>query len=353
MAIQQQGEGLDGLAEPHIVSQHAAKARLSQGAQPPVTGLLIGAQGRPQRRGRLGEGLEGQGAQAGSQIQQRLSSLEGNAAARQRLGDIGQSPAFAQMKPIEQAARGQKNPHQRDQLLGIQRHESAVSQTLVQDHVFEQGVQIEVCGNGAVLVNRQGLDDRDDDLGQIKGLSPRLEGQTQREPVRAPGAAARARADRDRPFVQPPRPIRRDLHTPARRAQVGDVVVHEGEEIGGREDGMGAPHAGRRLLIRHEGRVRQHEIADLRALDLLDVPNRGERRRAGGAQTFDGGAFGGVIPAQKDGPSAFFEAMVALGLEGQDMALVIEGQAQPRACHGLRALAGTIIIAASAHQRIV
>ena len=46
-------EGLDRLAEPHVVGEHAAEPRVPQVGEPGVSLELVGAQGRPERRGQL------------------------------------------------------------------------------------------------------------------------------------------------------------------------------------------------------------------------------------------------------------------------------------------------------------
>ena len=63
---QQQGEHLDGLAEPHVVGEAGAEAEPGEETKPAHADILIGTQGRLQRLARMG-GRERFGAAAGGE----------------------------------------------------------------------------------------------------------------------------------------------------------------------------------------------------------------------------------------------------------------------------------------------
>ncbi len=59
LAVQEQGQHLDGLAETHVIGQDAAETQASEAVEPGQTAQLIGPQLAPERGG-LGDGLVGQ-----------------------------------------------------------------------------------------------------------------------------------------------------------------------------------------------------------------------------------------------------------------------------------------------------
>ena len=107
MPVRQQREGLHGLAEPHVVGQHAAEPAIRERPQPAVAGALVGPQSSLQRSGRRQFRGLGERPEPGAQIEHLPPAGPGHAAAFEGLRQLEQAPRIGPME-LEQPLRFQK-----------------------------------------------------------------------------------------------------------------------------------------------------------------------------------------------------------------------------------------------------
>ena len=320
VAAQQKRQRLHGLAEAHVVGEHAAETAFEQRAQPAVARALIGPELAAQGGGRRGLGRGGQRAQPPPQGEYLLPALPGNAAALERLGERGRPGRIGLVKAGETVGL-EKRGHERRQRLAGYRHARTVGECGIEHRFRQKLLDGEFFAQFARRVEREALENRGDERRGVELAVPGPQVQGDGKPVDA--GLLDAGVERHRAVVEAERPTVFHVNRPALAAERGDGLVRE---IDRRGVGVGSARLYRR----------EHDVGRAR------LPRRAaaKRGRGGRLAAVNGGVVVeqrgqpalGIAVALDDGRAAVLENPYVAALAGPPrLGRALVGNGEPRA----------------------